>query len=79
MFANAVVGAGVAVGENAVIYSGAIIEHDSRIGIRIPVGLAYLVESEPLDVFVEIVPLLDLAPDTEFDLNASVGARYFFR
>ena len=32
VFANAVVGAGVAVGENAVIYSGAIIEHDSRIG-----------------------------------------------
>jgi hypothetical protein len=32
-----------------------------------------------VDVFLEIVPLVDLAPDTDFELNASVGARWFFR
>jgi hypothetical protein len=51
---------------------------DARFGMRIPVGLAYLFDDAPLDVFVEVVPLLDLAPDTEFTLNASIGIRYFF-
>lgn len=53
-------------------------DEDARLGLRIPVGLAYLFEEAPLDLFVEIVPLLDLAPDTDFTLNASIGIRYFF-
>jgi len=53
-------------------------ENDDYIGIRIPVGLAYLFEGVPLDVFLEVVPLLDVAPDTEFTLNAAIGVRYFF-
>ncbi len=51
---------------------------DDNIGIRIPVGLAYLVENVPLDVFFEIVPILDLAPDTDLDFTAALGVRYFF-
>ena len=54
-------------------------DQDSEFGVRIPLGLAYLFESNPIDVFVEVVPLVDLAPDTDFELNASVGVRYFFR
>jgi hypothetical protein len=27
----------------------------------------------------EIVPLLDLAPETDFTLNGSIGVRYFLR
>lgn len=53
-------------------------ESESKVGIRIPVGLAYIFDGMPLDVFFEIVPLLDLVPDTEFDVNASIGIRYFF-
>ena len=53
-------------------------ENDDFIGVRIPVGLAYLFEGIPLDVFLEVVPLLDVAPDTEFTLNAAIGVRYFF-
>jgi len=51
---------------------------DDDIGIRIPVGLNYIFESSPFDAFLEVVPILDLAPDTEFDLNAAIGARFFF-
>jgi hypothetical protein len=54
------------------------LEEDSRIGLRIPVGLDYLFVGAPLDVFIEIVPVLDLAPDTEFNLNGGIGVRYFF-
>ena len=51
---------------------------DDEIGIRIPVGLNYIFDSSPFDAFFEIVPILDLAPDTEFDLNAAIGGRFFF-
>jgi len=51
---------------------------DSRIGIRIPGGMAYYIPDAPIEVFVEIVPLLDIVPATHFDLNAAIGARYFF-
>ena len=52
--------------------------NDDFIGVRVPVGIEYLFENAPVDIFFEIVPILDLAPDTDFDLNAAVGARYFF-
>jgi len=53
-------------------------DKDDFIGVRIPVGIEYLFETAPVDIFFEIVPILDLAPDTDFDLNAAIGARYFF-
>lgn len=49
------------------------------IGVRFPVGLAYLVEQAPVDVFFELVPTLDLAPSTGFELDGAIGARYWFR
>lgn len=55
-----------------------LLEHDPRIGIRIPVGLSYLFEKSPLDLFIEVVPLLDLLPKTEIDFNGAVGLRYIF-
>lgn len=51
---------------------------ESKFGIRIPVGLDYLFKDAPLDLFLEVVPMLELAPDTEFDLNGGIGIRYFF-
>jgi hypothetical protein len=51
---------------------------DDEIGVRIPLGFAYLFESAPVDLFFEIVPIVDLAPDTELDWNAVFGVRYFF-
>lgn len=51
---------------------------DDKVGIRIPVGIDYLFANIPLDIFLEIVPLLDLTPSTEFALNAGIGIRYFF-
>jgi hypothetical protein len=53
-------------------------EHKSKVGIRIPLGLNYLPSRTPIDFFLEIVPLLDLAPNTDFSLNAAIGIRYFF-
>lgn len=51
--------------------------HD-HLGIRIPVGLEYIFQGAPLDLFMEVVPILDVAPATDFDLNAAFGTRYYF-
>jgi hypothetical protein len=53
-------------------------DDQTRVGVRIPLGLAYLFEKVMLDLFVEVVPVLDLVPETAFDLNAAIGLRYFF-
>ena len=52
--------------------------HDDLVGLRIPVGLAYLFAGAPFDAFVELVPVLDLAPDTDFDFEAAIGGRFWF-
>jgi len=51
---------------------------DDKIGVRIPVGLEYYFESWPIAVFGEVVPILDLAPSTDFELNGGLGVRFYF-
>ena len=53
-------------------------KNDSKVGIRIPLGLNYMFSGVPIDVFLEIVPVMDIIPSTEFGFNGSIGARYFF-
>jgi len=55
-----------------------IINGESRIGFRIPVGINYIFEKAPLDIFFELVPLLDLVPSTDFRLKGAIGVRYYF-
>jgi hypothetical protein len=53
-------------------------EDESRFGVRIPVGLTYIFAGAPVDIFFEVVPILDLIPDTDFTANAAIGARFYF-
>jgi len=53
-------------------------EDESALGVRIPVGLTYIFDGAPLAIFFEIVPILDLISDTEFEANAAIGIRFFF-
>jgi len=46
--------------------------------VRIPLGINYIFEKVPLDIFLEFVPLLDLVPGTNFRLKGAVGIRYYF-
>ncbi len=52
---------------------------DSRvgIGIRVPFGLQYFINNN-IEVFGEVVPGISLIPSTEFDVDAGIGARYYF-
>jgi hypothetical protein len=51
---------------------------DVRLGVRVPIGLAYIFPGDRFDIFLEAVPVLNLLPGTGFDLNAGAGVRYFF-
>ena len=51
---------------------------DNEVDARIPVGLDYLFDGAPIDIFGQLVPILELAPSTDFDFDAALGARYFF-
>ena len=53
-------------------------DDDVMVGIRVPFGVSYLFADAPADIFAEIVPILDVAPKTDFRLNAAIGARYYF-
>ncbi|MCU0373382.1 MAG: hypothetical protein MUE56_09100 [Ignavibacteria bacterium] len=53
-------------------------KNDTRFGLRIPVGIAYEPSTAPIDLFVEVVPIMDLTPDTDFSWNAAAGIRYWF-
>lgn len=52
-------------------------EDDTTIGARFPFGIGKTLDNAPIELFLEIVPILDLVPDTVFDLDGAVGVRYY--
>lgn len=48
------------------------------VGVRVPLGISYVFEKVPLDIFLEIAPVLELIPRTDMDLNGGIGLRYMF-
>ena len=55
-----------------------ILSDDPLLGVRIPIGLNYQFATAPIDIFVEIVPILDLVPSTDFDIGGGLGVRFWF-
>ncbi len=57
----------------------ALVDHaDDHVGVRFPLGLNYIFENDMFDIFAEIVPIMDIAPETDFDIEGALGARYYF-
>lgn len=54
-------------------------DEDEFAGVRLPVGLNYVMKNHPLDFFAELVPVLQLIDETDFELDAGLGVRYWFR
>lgn len=59
----------------------------SAVGIRIPVGISFDFKNVPLDIFIQVVPVLDFVSDNyyyyygnraHFGVDGSVGIRYWF-
>jgi hypothetical protein len=55
----------------------------SAFGVRVPIGVSFDFNNVPLDVFLQLVPVLDFysgyaAHSVYLDIDASVGIRYWF-
>lgn len=53
-------------------------DDDSRVGLRVALGLEYIMESNPFCFFFEVAPIVDFLPETEADVNGGIGVRYIF-
>ena len=51
---------------------------DNQAGVRIPVGISYMFDNAPIDVFAEIGPALDVTPDVRGEMTGGVGIRFWF-
>ncbi len=54
-------------------------EGDAFLGARVPVGIDYMFATSPLDIFAEVVPVLNLSPDTDLDFDGGIGIRFWFK
>ena len=52
--------------------------HKTQVGVRIPLGLSYLFEKDPIEIFFELGPIMNLTPKTLFRMTTGVGVRYYF-
>ncbi len=52
--------------------------YESSAAVRGVFGIEWMPHSTPIDIFLELVPSLQLTPSTGFGLDAGIGARYFF-
>ncbi len=49
-----------------------------QVGVRGQLGIAWMPRRAPMDLFLEIAPTLYIFPGPYPDVNASIGARYYF-
>jgi hypothetical protein len=52
--------------------------YDASAAVRGVFGIAWLPRQTPIDVFIELVPSLQIVPSTGFGIDAGLGARFFF-
>jgi hypothetical protein len=50
----------------------------TQVGVRIPIGLSYLFERDPVEIFFELGPIMNFTPKTIFRMTTGVGVRYYF-
>jgi hypothetical protein len=51
---------------------------DARLSFRVPIGISYEFQRVPIELFVEIAPMLDLTPKTQGAIGGGIGFRYYF-
>ncbi len=63
-------------------YRGTRYDNAYAFGVRVPVGVSFDFNNVPLDIFVQVVPVLDFYThyyhDIYLDIDVSFGIRYWF-
>ena len=57
---------------------GSTVDNSTSLAVRGVFGIAWIPRQTPLDIFLEIVPSIELVPSSDFILDAGIGMRYFF-
>ncbi len=52
--------------------------YNSSLAVRGVFGIAWIPRETPIDVFLELVPTLQLTTSSGFGIDAGIGVRYFF-
>ena len=53
-------------------------DNNAVLGVRVPVGINYLMEDSPIGFFLEVAPVVNIIPETDFDLDSALGVRFYF-
>ncbi len=53
-------------------------DEEIYLGPRAPVGVNYYFKDPSIEVFAELAVSVDIIPETEFDIDLAIGARYWF-
>ncbi|MBI4374964.1 MAG: hypothetical protein HY549_00795 [Elusimicrobia bacterium] len=53
-------------------------EKDTWVGLRFVGGVSYFLPDDPIEIFAEIAPALEMTPDAAGDIQGAVGLRYYF-
>jgi hypothetical protein len=51
---------------------------DFGLGFRGVGGVLFYLDPEPIDIFFELAPIFKLLPKTDLEIDAALGARYYF-
>lgn len=63
----------------ALVYGcGIAIRDGGQLGLRGKIGIEYVFENYPFDVFLELAPVLKISPSMGMYFSGGIGARYFF-
>jgi hypothetical protein len=54
------------------------IESQPTVGLRGVAGFDYVLEQDPLQVYFELGPGINIVPNTRLHFTLGIGARYFF-
>jgi hypothetical protein len=54
-----------------------LLTESPKMALRIPGGVQYLIQDTRFGLFFELAPLLNIIPDTSFEVNGGLGVRYF--
>lgn len=49
------------------------------LALRLPIGVSHQPQKVPVELFAEFVPVLEVSPDSDFDVDVGIGVRYLFQ
>jgi hypothetical protein len=60
-------------------YIGAPADEGGRLGARIPLGIKYKIPKSVVDVWGEVVPALQIIPDTKAQIQGGIGLTFWIK